>query len=169
MSKFDEVCQAFMTAKQAYFDEKEACCVLLTRIAEGMRKYLETPTYHLYFLPRGREGSAVKVRPSKEVAWREVDGWHFNLGMSVVDAADKPDYVTGPEFVVGEVVARRDGEGFEVRLAGRPERFKLPAEPSVEDQAPFYEFFFKQMLETYVRPGVMFFEGGPEIHRVIGR
>jgi hypothetical protein len=169
MSKFDEICQAFTAAKATHFQERDACCDLATHLAEGMRKYLETPTFHLYFMPRSREGSSVKARTARDAVWFQDGEWHFLIGMIVVHAGDGPRYQTGPEMVLAELVVQRPDGGFSVGLQGWPDRFSIPADTDYDACLPLYEFVARQMVEVYRQPHLRFLESGQETQRVLGR
>ncbi|MFO7651962.1 MAG: hypothetical protein R6X13_11555 [bacterium] len=169
MSKFEEICQAFVAAKRTHFEERDACCATATHLAESFRNYLESPSYHLVFMPRSREGSSVKARTAKESVWYDHDGWHFMLGLSIVDAGDGPRHETGPELMVAELVLRKSEAGFDVSLNGWPDKFSVPADANPEACAPLFDFTAQRMIDVYRQPHMRFLEGGQESQRVLGR
>lgn len=169
MSKFDEICQAFVAAKTAHFEERDACCAAATHLAESFRAYLESPAFHLVFMPRSREGSSVKARTAKDAVWGDRDGWHFILGLSVVDIGDGPRHETGPELMVAELVLRQAETGFDVTLQGWPDKFNIPADANIAACTPLFEFAVARMIDVYRRPHLRFLEGGQESQRVLGR
>lgn len=168
MTRFDEICRALTDAKLRFFTERDACCEVATLVAEGLRKYLETPAYHLYFMPRSREGSSIKIRTAKDVTWHSSEGWHFNIGLVVSDTGDAQQYETGPEMVIARLLVRPQADGFEVGLEGWPDRFVVQRTPVLAVPEAFYDFVFKNILDAYGRSWLKFVEGGGETQRILG-
>jgi hypothetical protein len=58
MSKFDEIRQAYVDARKAFFASRDASAAFALGLVEGMERYLECPPYQIHFLTKAHQSSA---------------------------------------------------------------------------------------------------------------
>jgi hypothetical protein len=169
MSKFDELRQAYISARKEYFARRDASAVFALSFVEDMERYLECPRLRVRLLSSTGASSSTAARDGKGAVALGSDGqWHFRVGLDLVDDADGFHKDAARQTVVFELLVQPDAGGLNVGLKGWSERFSLPATGAPAERARLYDFWFKRVIDSYLQPGQGFFEHAADSNRTIG-
>lgn len=170
MSRFEELRQSYVDARAGYFARRDACSQLATLLLQGLEAHIQSPLFQFQFVSYSGEARTNKSPSAASAAWLAPDGhWHYRVGLEVNDA--KPGVFTknaSRQLIITEFIVQPDGDVFSVRINGRDNTFTMPVEGGTPDQAAFNEFVFEQMLGTYQKGGLRFFEGQDDVARMVG-
>jgi hypothetical protein len=169
MSKFDELCEAYVSARKGFFARRSACAAFARAVLEGMEQYLGCPPFQLYFIPSNYEPASIKTRTAEGAISCADDGrWRFAIGLSLRESQDTTRKDITPQTVRFELVLRPTDSGYAVRLKGWDDEFVLPATDGTAAHTAFYEFIFQRVRESYLGPDQRFLENVTESQRQIG-
>ena len=168
MSKFDELHQAYVDARRAFFARRDASIASATAILEGLERYLECPRTTLSFLSRSGGTSLLKTHKAEEAVWLGPDGlWRFSIGLDLSEVQAGGRRETAKQTVVVEVVIQPTDTGFSIGLKGWNKQFDLPKDTESAEYAAFYEFVFQHIIESYQKSGQRFFESLADSKRAV--
>ncbi|MEO0085083.1 MAG: hypothetical protein ABIK37_00470 [candidate division WOR-3 bacterium] len=169
MSRFAELHQAYLDARQAFFAERDRCAAFAASLLDGLERYLECPPAHLRFVPHGGLTTATKTREAQATPTIDADGfWHCEVALDIGDTDTAGRKESARQTVFFELMLKPTGAGFTVSIKGSAEKFTLPAEAGSPEHTAFFEFLFQQMVASYRRPGQRFFETLADSRRTIG-
>jgi hypothetical protein len=169
MSRFDELCQAYVSAKKGFFAQRAAAVAFAGELLAGMETHLGCPPFQLYFLPHNRDASSTKTRTADGAVWLDDDGlWRFAMALCLRETQDTSRKDAIPQTVKFEMVVRPSETGYTVKLKGWDDEFSLPSTDGSGERAAFYENVFQRVLDSYQQPGQRFLENVIESQRTIG-
>jgi len=169
MSKFDELCQAYVSAKKDFLARRAAAVSFAAGLLAGMEAHLGCPPFQLYFLPHNREASSTKTRTADGAVWLDDDGlWRFSMALCLRETQDMSRKDAIPQTVRFEMAVRPTETGYTVKLKGWDDEFSLPSADGSGEHAAFYESVFQHVLGSYRQPGQRFLENVIESQRTIG-
>jgi hypothetical protein len=168
MSKFDEIRQAYVSARKTFFVQRDASVAFALGLIEGMEHYLESPQYQIHFLSNTRQTTMATAHDAKGAVVYGSDGlWHFGIGMELVDNKDGFHANAARQNLTFQLLVKPDDAGFSVGLKGWDDRFTLPATGDSPERTRFYDFWFKCIIDSYVQPGHRFFEDMADSDRTV--
>jgi len=168
MSKFDELCQAYVAAKQEFFAQRAAAVAFASNLLAGLEAYLGAPPFQLYFQPHNREASSTKTRTADGATWLGDDGlWHIAMALSLRENQDMSQKNLTPQTVTFELVARPSETGYCVKLRGANDEFNVPATAGSAEHAALDEYLFQRVLRSYKAEGQRFLENVTVSQRAI--
>jgi hypothetical protein len=168
MSKFDEICQAYVDARKSFFAQRDASVEVARGLVQGMERYLDGPPYLIRFLTNMRQAAAATPHDAKDAVLYGADGrWHFSLGMELVDNKEGFNKNAARQNLAFELLLKPDGAGFSAGLKGWDDQFALPVTGDSPERTRFYDFWFQRILDSYLQPGQRFFEGMADSDRAV--
>ncbi len=169
MPKYDDLCRAYVTARNNYLSQRDAFALVATKVNESMHAVLGAPPFTVYYVPNSRESGSVKQRTAATSVWFGQDGlWHFALALSLIGKIPGARHDTSPQVVQFEAIGTPTTNGFALTMRGTEEKFELPANCSAADCTAFCEFVYNRVLDSYNQPGQVFLENVTESKRTIG-
>jgi hypothetical protein len=159
MSKYDELCSAYVSARRSFFARRDVCIAFAGTLMKGFEGYLQSPLFQLRFIPRTGETSDIKACTPQTAIWLGADDrWHFLLGLPLIEKAEGPGKPGTSQTLKFDVHMVPAGDRFDVGVTGRDERFDLPATEGAAEHQPFFDFLFQQLAAVYGRPGLRFLD-----------
>jgi hypothetical protein len=159
VSKYDELCKAYVAARTSFFRRRDACSAFADILMKGFEGYLQSSLYQLRFIPRTGETTDIKACTPQTAVWLGADGrWHFLIGLPLVEKTQAAGKGGTSQMMRFDLHVAPSGDRFDVGVTGFDERFDLPkAEGAAEYQA-FYDFLFERMMAVYGRPDLKFLD-----------
>lgn len=169
MSRFTEIHQAYLDARNAFFAERDRCAAFAAGLLNGLERYLECPPTHLRFIPHGGLTAATKTREAQATPTIDAEGfWHCEVALEIGDSDIGARKESARQTVIFELLLQPNATGFSVSIKGLARRFALPAVTDSPEHTAFFEFLFQQIITSYHQPGQRFFETLADSRRTIG-
>jgi len=163
MSKFEELCKSYATARENYFNYRNACWDFASHLVSGMIDYFQCPKEQVKFIPlKGDEkpGSVYTLMGAMHLD--DDTFWHLGVGLTLYIAPN----VFPHETILLPLLIKKVTDYFIVKLDGHQKEFKIHIDKTDEFDT-FYEFVFQQIQETYEK-GLQRFLDQNEATRKIG-
>ena len=143
MSKFQDLCNTYSTARQNYFDYWQECADFVTELVDSMTRYFEMPADKLKFVPLKQPPEFGKTYCAKESMHLEQDTfWYAGVMLTLCHIKkDEPD-----ESIILPILVKKIGDEFTVKLGpmGKPLAIKKG-----DNYREFYDYVYNQILDTY--------------------
>lgn len=169
MSKYEDLRDAFVGARNAYFARRQAVITLAGVLARGLESFLQVSPFYLQFIPSTGDSSSSKSGTAETAVWLTADErWHFRLGLPLSDRAPGTGKGGSTQTLVLELqVAPEQGDRFQVGLKDRAERFSLPVTTGAAEHVSFFEYLYGQMAAVYRQPGLKFYDNMADTTRAV--
>lgn len=148
MTKYEEICAAYATARQAWEEHRGFCRAFVTDLADKLAADFGAPREEIFFLPPNIDYDPSEVCPVEEALLYGADGaFHYGLALRVRAAADNP--LT--EILLIQIAISRNPGGFEMRIAGLNDPLRMPHsfEEMTKGHRAFLDTFAKRAVTTY--------------------
>jgi hypothetical protein len=142
MSKYQELCSAFMQAYGQFTNYREECHDFAAGLFNYLAHWLEVPPSNIQLISIGPNGGYAPASSLPDAMMPTEDGsWYFGIGVAL-----SQDYLrTSEEMVVFHLFIRKENGGFTARLGPEGRKFALDAD-NLETFGPFCEFAFQTTL-----------------------
>jgi hypothetical protein len=168
MTKYEELRDAYVAARTSFFARRDKSAAFAAKLVQGMETYLASPMFQLHFMPHTGDAASLKASSADTAIWLGADDrWHFRVGLPLTDRVQGVSKGGSTQTLLFEMHLFPEGDGFNIGIAGWPERFTLPATPGTPEHQAFYGFVFEKMIEVYRKPGLKFFDNMADTQRPI--
>lgn len=148
MSKFDEIRQAYTTARKRFRDYEETCRDFARDLVFGIIDYLEWPRdQEITYIPLGEELDPNNKFYALTGAMRMGDEsfWHFGVELTL-----KEPHGANPVSFIMSFYIKKVGQYFIVKLGPKGREIKIHEDQRGELE-PFYEAVFLQVMDFFNR------------------
>ncbi len=168
MSRYDELCNAYVAARNEFFQRRERCVAFAAMLMKGFETYIGAPLFQMRFVPHTGDAAAAKTNSPDAAAWLGNDGrWHFLIGLPLVERVQGSNKGGTTQTLRFDLHVAPVETGFNVGVTGTNERFDLPATENAPEHQPFFEFLYGQMARVYQQPGLKFLDNMPDTLRTL--
>jgi len=145
MSKFDELCHAYSTARTNYMDYRKSCHDFAGDFISGMLDYYGCPREQVTYIPlSGQIDPKHRYSLADTMQLAEDTYWHFGMGITLCPVEDE-----GPGETVALAFAVKKHESiYYIRIGGFEQEFEFH-EKSKTEYNKFYDFLFSRIKEDY--------------------
>lgn len=146
MSKFNQICQTYMSARSAFREYEETCRSFARDLVYGMIDYFEWPQdQEITYIPLGEEISPNDRFYALAGAMRMDDKafWHFGVELTVHEPGGSHPLPFLMSFFIKKV-----GAHFIVKLGPNGREIRIHEERQRELQ-PFYDAVFMQIVDFF--------------------
>ena len=157
MTKYEEICSAYATARQQWVEHRQACRAFVTDLAQKLVEDIGIAREDILFVPPNVECSPSELQSVEGALRYGADGaFHFGLGLRVWAAVDNP--LT--EILLLQVSLARNPGGFELRIAGLHEPIRIPMEFEAMSKGhrAFLDIIAKRAITTYTEHDLRYTE-----------
>ncbi len=145
MSKFEELCQAYVLSRKTYVDYRDSCFAFSQTLLEALVRYLEVPDGRIRLVPVNREPDAEAIYPLGGAMHLDDDTyWHLGV---LIDLSD-PAGAYPPQAVLIKLLLKRCEASFCVRLGQEGDDFAV-RDGYPQDLASFLDHIHKTIKESY--------------------
>ncbi|MFA6583629.1 MAG: hypothetical protein WCS77_04960 [Elusimicrobiaceae bacterium] len=163
MSKFNQLCKAYATARKSFFDYRDECFEFTSWLLEGLVSYLDCPVEQIGYFPlKGdfQPGHTYTLMGAMDL--EDDTYWHFGMGITLYEQKKKfPHETVLFEFMIkkadGKFTVKMDAEGTEFHIA--------KDDPASAHK--LYEKIYEEIRESY-SSGLQHFLEEDETARKIG-
>lgn len=148
MSKFDEICRYYKSARKRFLDYEQTCRVFARELIDGMIDYFEWPRdQEITFLQLGEEINPNDRFYALAGAMRMDDEsfWHFGVELTV----EEPTGAHPQPFLMSFFI-KKIGPHFIVKLGPTGTEIKIHEDRRGE-LSPFYDAVFVQIAEFFMK------------------
>lgn len=146
MSKFDQICQVYMSARDSFRNYEETCRNFARNLVYGMIDYFEWPQdQEITYIPLGEEIGPNDRFYALAGAMRMDDEafWHFGVELTVHDPGGSHPLPFLMSFFIKKV-----GPHFIVKLGPSGREIKIHEDKQRELQ-PFYDAVYMQIVDFF--------------------
>ena len=145
MSKFNELCHFYSTARVNYFTYWHECADFVSEIVDGLKKYFEMPDEKLKFVPLRDKPEYGKSYTAKESMHLEKDTfWYLGLVLTLCgEMKNQPE-----ETLILPLLIKKIENDYTLKLGPAGEEFTVGKEDEAGRRA-FYDHMFAQIKDTY--------------------
>lgn len=148
MSKFDELCRAYVQSKRAFTEYQNACRNFARDLITGMVQYFDWPqNQEITYIPLGEEISPSNRFYALAGAMRMDDQsfWHFGVELTIYEYSG-----ANPVKFVLSFFVKKVGTHFIVKLGPNGKEIRIH-EAEIDKLEPLYDAVFAQVKEFFSR------------------
>ncbi len=152
MSKYEEIVQAYSSARKDFLDNKVACSGFARELVSGMIEYFDWPQdREVTYIPLDEELDPNNKFYALAGAMRLDDQafWHFGLALNLAEISG-----INPLSLVFSFFIKQSGRDFMVRLGTEGQIYKIPSDKRGDDLAPFYDRVFQE-IEAFMKANLV--------------
>jgi hypothetical protein len=145
MSKYNELCKVYSTARKNYFDYWHDCADFVTGLMNGLREYFEMPKENLKFVPLNEKPEFAKKYTAKNCMLLEQDTfWYVGVMMTLCGVLeDQPE-----ETLILPILVKKLDDTYIVKFGQAGDEFQIPGDNQNSRHA-FYDYVFNQINNNY--------------------
>jgi len=162
MSKFNDLCHVYSTARRNYFDYWNSCADFATELLRGLGDYLECPKNNLSFVPLKENPVYGKHYNAKESMHLEQDTfWYVGMMFTLCpDESGEPE-----ETIFLPVLIKQSDSEFTVKLGPQGEPLQI-IPGNQEHYTHFFDHVYAQINSVYEDRLHKFLEREPSSRRI---
>lgn len=148
MSKFDDLCQVYQTARKRFFDYEQTCRLFARELIDGMIDYFEWPrNQEITFIQVGEEINPNDRFYALAGAMRMDDEsfWHFGVELTVEELSG-----SHPQPFLMLFFIKKVGSQFIVKLGPKGTEIKIHEDRRGE-LGPFYDAVYVRLVEFFMK------------------
>ncbi|MCP4581148.1 MAG: hypothetical protein GY839_05985 [candidate division Zixibacteria bacterium] len=162
MSKFNELCKFYSTARTNYFTYWHECSEFVTELLDGLMKYFDMPDDKLKFVPLRDKPEFGKSYSAKDSMHLEKDTfWYLGLLLTLCgQIKNQPE-----ETLVLPLLIKKIDDNYVVKLGPEGEAFEIHQDNAASCPA-FYDNMYDQVKNTYKDRLHKFLDGAQSERRI---
>lgn len=122
MSKYEEVCNAYMKGKKDFIDYRDSCYKFTEQLKKGMINYLQWPEKQVDYIPLKENVDRKRKYTLRGTMNLNKDTfWHIGILFTIIASDDKTDKYRG----VLPLLVKKDNDKFIVKIEGNEREFKI--------------------------------------------
>jgi hypothetical protein len=146
MSRFEELCESYTSARKRYFNYENECMEFGIKMMNGLKEYLECPPEQVNYYPPDKESDPNVSYNIHGATKLGDDGfWHVGIGIGLYEVPNgRPQ-----ENVRSTLLIKKEDGRFIVKY-GRESKdeFRI-CEDDEDDLKKFYDYIFDEIKELY--------------------
>jgi hypothetical protein len=146
MSRFEELCESYTSARKRYFNYENECMEFGIKMMNGLKEYLECPPEQVNYYPPDKESDPnVSYNIHGATKLGEDGFWHVGIGIGLYEVPNgRPQ-----ENVRSTLLIKKEDGRFVVKY-GRESKdeFRI-CEDDEDDLKKFYDYIFDEIKELY--------------------
>jgi hypothetical protein len=146
MSRFEELCESYTSARKRYFNYENECMEFGIKMMNGLKEYLECPPEQVNYYPPDKESDPNVSYNIHGATKLGDDGfWHVGIGIGLYEVPNgRPQ-----ENVRSTLLIKKEDGRFVVKY-GRESKdeFRI-CEDDEDDLKKFYDYIFDEIKELY--------------------
>ncbi|OYD14697.1 hypothetical protein CH330_03335 [candidate division WOR-3 bacterium JGI_Cruoil_03_51_56] len=165
MTKYEEICAAYGSARKAFSENQAQCLKFAAELVKGMIDYFGCKEQHIKIYPPDINFDPANAGTVEQALRMAPDGvWYFVLGITLYQTPENPP----AETLCMNLAVSSTPAGFEIKVKDVREPFHIPPDYSgiTRRHKAFYELVYRTVKNTYEK-GLMPFSTKTEIGRDI--